>query len=76
MSLQDKGDKIYIVFNFRLNVLTRDLDSGIYRIDWRLISNNSDVVFRSGQISGNRSKVCTFRELYTKHNSKYINLLL
>eukprot|EP00105_Crassostrea_gigas_P033200 XP_011456474.1 PREDICTED: uncharacterized protein LOC105348641 [Crassostrea gigas] len=43
-------------FSSRLKVLTRDEDSGIYRVHWRLISNNSGVVFKSGFIEGNKSK--------------------
>ncbi|XP_061173427.1 uncharacterized protein LOC133182595 [Saccostrea echinata] len=43
-------------FSSRLHVITSDEDSGIYRINWKLISNNSGIVFKSGYIEGNQTK--------------------
>lgn len=60
---------------YSLKVLTRDEDSGIYRVHWRLISNNSGVVFKSGFIEGNKSKVCLkLRMLHQFYNQFNIAL--
>lgn len=44
-------------FNFssRLQVDAYDKDSGIHKIKWELIANNSNMVFRSGEIPGNKT---------------------
>ena len=42
---------------FSLQVDAYDRDSGIHKIHWELIANNSNMVFRNGDIPGNRTNV-------------------
>ena len=45
---------------FSLQVDSYDRDSGIHKIHWELIANNSNMVFRNGDIPGNRTNVKFF----------------
>lgn len=46
-----------LLFFSRLLVDAYDRDSGIHKIKWELIANNSNMVFRSGEIPGNKTNV-------------------
>lgn len=50
------NSKNVIIFS-RLLVDAYDRDSGIHKIKWELIANNSNMVFRSGEIPGNKTYV-------------------
>lgn len=49
--------KKWYCFFLRFLVDIYDRDSGIYKIKWELIVNNSNMVFRSGEILGNKINV-------------------
>ncbi|KAJ8310213.1 hypothetical protein KUTeg_012078 [Tegillarca granosa] len=48
-------------FSSRIQLITLDPQSGIYKIKWKLRAADSDHIFKEGEIEGNRSDACASR---------------
>lgn len=42
-------------FSSRLQIDASDIESGIFKISWRLIANESGIVFKTGNLTGNKT---------------------
>ncbi|KAJ8314807.1 hypothetical protein KUTeg_006957 [Tegillarca granosa] len=48
-------------FSSRIQLITLDPQSGIFKIKWKLRAADSDRIFKEGEIDGNRTNACTSR---------------